>query len=293
MAVRRQLSVDSYQFPSQTIRFFLTRGSGTGTAESSAFVYPCCGAEYSVATSASSDDPPKVHHGDARGDPLDHGEVVRDEQVGEAVIALQPREQREHLRLHRDVERGDGLVEHDELRLDRQRAGDRDALALPAGELVREPRGVAGAQPDLLERARHARVRRGALRELVRLDPLANGPARRACEGRATCADPGTRPASGGGACAAVRARSASTSVPSNVTRPDVGSIRRRIARPVVVFPHPDSPTSASVSPRAMSKLTSSTARTGACGAPRSAWRAGNSWVRWLTETSGPLTGRP
>jgi hypothetical protein len=47
---------------------------------------------------------------------------------------------------------------------------------------------------------------------------------------------------------------------PWNVTSPDVGSISRRIVRPVVDFPQPDSPTSPSVSPAMMSNETSSTA---------------------------------
>ena len=40
--------------------------------------------------------------------------------------------------LDRHVERGDRLVEHDQLGLERERAGDADALALAAGELVRD-----------------------------------------------------------------------------------------------------------------------------------------------------------
>ena len=51
-------------------------------------------------------------------------------------------------------------------------------------------------------------------------------------------------------------------SSPLKRTEPAVGSIRRSTRRPVVDLPQPDSPTSASVSPRAISKLTSSTART-------------------------------
>src|SRR5215470_14195808 len=43
---------------------------------------------------------------------------------------------------------------------------------------------------------------------------------------------------------------------------PSVGSIKRRIARPTVDLPQPDSPTRPSVSPRAISKLTPSTAKT-------------------------------
>jgi hypothetical protein len=47
---------------------------------------------------------------------------------------------------------------------------------------------------------------------------------------------------------------------PWKVTSPEVGSINLRIDRPVVDLPQPDSPTSPSVSPGMMSKLTSSTA---------------------------------
>src|SRR6185436_11903326 len=43
---------------------------------------------------------------------------------------------------------------------------------------------------------------------------------------------------------------------------PAVGSISRRIARPKVDFPQPDSPTSPTVSPDSMSRLTPSTAFT-------------------------------
>src|ERR1700682_2501485 len=69
------------------------------------------------------------------------------------------------------------------------------------------------------------------------------------------------------------------TSRPSNLISPDVGSMRRRIVRPVVVLPHPDSPTTPRVSPRA------------ACTAPT--WREntpflmGKDFLRWLTESSG------
>ena len=37
---------------------------------------------------------------------------------------------------------------------------------------------------------------------------------------------------------------------PSNVMLPAVASVRRKITRPAVVLPEPDSPTSPSVSPR-------------------------------------------
>ena len=70
----------------------------------------------------------------------------------------------QHLRRLRDAERGRGLVEHDELGLEQQRAGDGDGLALPArerghrlahrgdagGELVEERPG-ADLHGDLVE----------------------------------------------------------------------------------------------------------------------------------------------
>ena len=71
-------------------------------------------------------------------DVLDDAEIVRDEEVGQAELALQVAEQVEDLRLHRDVERRDRLVADDDLGLERERAGDADALALAAGELVRK-----------------------------------------------------------------------------------------------------------------------------------------------------------
>src|ERR1022692_3413581 len=56
-------------------------------------------------------------------------------------------------------------------------------------------------------------------------------------------------------------------SEPSNHTSPAVGSISFSTERPIVLLPEPDSPTRPSTSPCPISKLTSSTARTG-----RSPW---------------------
>ena len=49
-------------------------------------------------------------------------------------------------------------------------------------------------------------------------------------------------------------------SVPLTLMLPAVGSISRRIARPTVDLPQPDSPTSASVSPARIESDTPSTA---------------------------------
>ena len=103
-----------------------------------------------------------------RGDVLDDGEIVGDEEVREPELVLQVLQQIDDLRLHGDVERGDRLVEHEELRIRRQRARDADALPLPAGELVRIALAVVGtaarlsraAAPTRSSRSRDAHARR-------------------------------------------------------------------------------------------------------------------------------------
>src|ERR1051325_11075415 len=55
-------------------------------------------------------------------------------------------------------------------------------------------------------------------------------------------------------------------SIPSNSTEPAVGSMSRRIIRPVVDLPQPDSPTRPSVSPGMTSNETPLTARTETSG---------------------------
>ena len=101
------------------------------------------------------DDDAEVHHGDAVGDVPDDAQVVRDEDVREAEVPLQVVEQVDDLRLNRDVERRDRLVGDDQLRVQRERAGDADPLALSAGELVRVPVQVGRGEPDDLEQLLH------------------------------------------------------------------------------------------------------------------------------------------
>ena len=59
------------------------------------------------------------------------------------------------LGLDRDVERGDRLVGHEQLGLEGERAGDPDALALTAGELVGVPVVVLGVETHDLEQLPH------------------------------------------------------------------------------------------------------------------------------------------
>ena len=81
-----------------------------------------------------------------------------DEQVGQAEAVLQVLEQVDDAGLDRHVEGGDRLVEHEQRRLERQRPGDADPLALPAGELVREPVAVLRVETDQLEQLRTRRL---------------------------------------------------------------------------------------------------------------------------------------
>ena len=97
---------------------------------------------------ADLDQGAEIHDGDAVGDVLDHRQVVADEEVGDAELALEVLQQVDHLGAHRHVERRHRLVADDELGAERQRAGDADALALAAGEFVRIALLGVGRQAD-------------------------------------------------------------------------------------------------------------------------------------------------
>jgi hypothetical protein len=77
-----------------------------------------------------------IHHSDTGGEVAHDGHRVRDEKIGQSKIALQLREQVDDLRAYANVERGDWLVGHDEFGVQRQSAGDADALALSSAEFV-------------------------------------------------------------------------------------------------------------------------------------------------------------
>src|ERR1051326_7011170 len=81
-------------------------------------------------------------------------------------------------------------------------------------------------------------------------------------------------------------------STPSNRTLPASGSMSRRIERPAVVFPQPDSPTRPRVSPRLISKLMSSTALTYAVTRDSTPRRIGKYFLRLRTFSKGsPASG--
>ena len=88
---------------------------------------------------------------------LDQPQIVGDEQIGQLQPRLQIEQQRDDLRLDRHVERRHGFVGDDERRVEREGAGDADALALPAAELVRIAREVRRLEADQLEQLGHPR----------------------------------------------------------------------------------------------------------------------------------------
>ena len=116
-----------------------------------------------------------VHDGDPIGEIGDHGQVVGHVEGAHAVGAGQLANGLEHVRLRGHVQRRGRLVEDDHLGPAGERHGDRHALLLAAGELMRvaaQEVAVAGQQ----HLGEHLRAPRLALcpgaAEVVRLEDL-------------------------------------------------------------------------------------------------------------------------
>ena len=111
-------------------------------------------------------DPALVHHDDAVGELERLFLIVGDEDAGDVDLVVQPPQPSAQFLAHLGVERAEGLVEQQHLRLDRERARQGDALALAAGEL----RGIAvGEAVELheLQQLVHARADLGFGRPLA------------------------------------------------------------------------------------------------------------------------------
>ena len=242
------------------------RPKASGAAEtSSAWVYGCRGRASRVSGRAQLHDTAEVHHRHPVGHLAHHCQVVRDEEVGEPSPPLQVEQQVEHLRLHRDIERGHRLVAAPAATAPPPAPGDPDPLPLAAGECPRQAARQCRIEPDLLEQRR---TRRGISEREARRwisSPSATAVADRhpRVERATTVLEDDLHPAAQGAQLR--RGRSASTSVPSKLTlpasrslQPEQGARQGDLARARL------SPTSASVSPRARSNDTPSTARTGA-----------------------------
>jgi hypothetical protein len=120
------------------------------------------------------DDLAQVHDGDPVADVADHRQVVSHKEVRQVELPLQLDQQVQHLGLDRNVERRDRLVGDDEFRLQDQGAGDADALALAAGELVRVAAAHLGSEADPLQDLANALVPRPVTSQLVDRQPLAH-----------------------------------------------------------------------------------------------------------------------
>ena len=81
-------------------------------------------------------DPPRVHHDDEVRHRHRLALVVRDDDRRDPELLLEEPELHLQLLAQVRIERGQRLVQQEEPRLQRERAGGRDALALPPGELL-------------------------------------------------------------------------------------------------------------------------------------------------------------
>src|SRR6266851_1393362 len=83
-------------------------------------------------------------------------QIVADEHQSEAEPGAQFPEQQQDMRLRRHIEAGYDLVGDDEVRLERQSAGDPCPLALASRQLVRIAVNQAGRQTDEIEQGSRA-----------------------------------------------------------------------------------------------------------------------------------------
>src|SRR4029453_17191599 len=102
-----------------------------------------------------------------------------DEQIGKMMLALQVDQQIDHLGLDRYIKRRYRLVAHDQAGVQRQGAGDADALALAAGELMRVVLHLIRPEPDLLKQFGDALALLASRRQTMDAEWLPNNVARR------------------------------------------------------------------------------------------------------------------
>ena len=97
---------------------------------------------------------------------------MRDQHDGRAMLRAQALQQRDDLRLHRNIERRGRLVRDDELRLGGERERQHDALAHAAGKLVRivVDARVRRRDADLFKQRERPFSRRGFRQRRVRAD---------------------------------------------------------------------------------------------------------------------------
>ena len=168
-------------------------------------------------------------------------------------VAVDPVEQPHDVEADRGVEVAGGLVAEQDRRLVDERAGDRHALLLTAGQLVRQPLLLAvRGRPSRASRARSAG---SAWRERAdhlqgEGDVLVDGLVRQQPEVLEDGADLAAQRAAPCGRAGRPSSR------PATRTWPPVARSSRRTRRSRVDLPEPDGPTTKTNSPRSTSRLT-------------------------------------
>ncbi len=104
-----------------------------------------------LAARCDLDDPPEIHHADPGAHVSHDAQVVCDEEHGQVQPLPQVEEQVHDLRLDGYVHGRHRLIRDDEDRIDRERPGNPDPLALPTAEVAGKSVGMARVQADELE----------------------------------------------------------------------------------------------------------------------------------------------
>ena len=104
------------------------------------------------------DDAAALHHGQPVAHMGDHRQVVADHQIGQPVFVAQIGQQVQDLGLDADVQRAGRLVQQQQARLRSQGAGDRHALPLSPGQLVRIAKAEPPAQAHVVQQLDDALV---------------------------------------------------------------------------------------------------------------------------------------
>ena len=120
------------------------------------------------------DDAAQVHHCDAIAGVVHHGQIVRDQQVGQPETFLEVLEKIDHLALGGHVERAHRLVQDEQAWAQRQSSRDGDALALPARELVRLAFEMLTGESDELQQFLACRQSGRLVEVLVDVERLAH-----------------------------------------------------------------------------------------------------------------------
>ena len=105
---------------------------------------------------------------------FDHAEIMGDEQIGQAELVLQIQQQIDDLRLHRHIECGHRLIGDNQAGIERERAGNADALALSAAEGMGKTVHIFDGQLHDIEQFAHPLAPLGGVRHAVDQQRLAD-----------------------------------------------------------------------------------------------------------------------